>query len=104
MIKPDEVKFRGIYNAGLKTGFKLPCDATGSNPLKWTWEHNGSTIVDNDFIYDIQADGLLIGQRLEAVNSGNYQCFVEDTVTGKKTFSRKLQVAVTCESLHFNQA
>ena len=90
------------YNESNNDGFKLPCEATG-NDLEWRWQHNGTNIdVDNPGgRYKLQADGSLIGEALLPVHSGNYQCFVKDTVSHKETFSRKVQVLVTCKSLHF---
>jgi len=90
LVKPDEVKF------GKKSGFRLPCEASGSN-LRWSWRHNGTRILYGAE-YSLGADGSLTGHYLEAKNSGSYQCIVEDTVTVKVTFSRKLKVAVTCEN------
>ena len=45
----------------------------------------------------------MLFRSLESAQSGNYQCFVKDTVTGIETFSRKIQVAVTGkESLQYH--
>ena len=87
------------YNELNKDGFRLPCDATGTN-LEWRWEHNG-TEVSYGGKYRLNGDGSLTGQFLVPAESGTYQCFVKDTVSNKETFSRKVQVAVTCEILHF---
>ena len=96
LIKPDEVKFSKVYDSANNQGFKLPCTATDiKDTLQWRWQHNGSDIVFGGK-YTLQGDGSLKGEYLEAENSGNYQCFLKDTNTGKETFSRKLQVAVTC--------
>ena len=89
------------YNELNNFGFKLPCDATGEN-LQWRWQHNGTDIpIFVGGKYKVQGDGSLIGETLLPVQSGNYQCFVKDTVTDKETFSRKVQVLVTCKILHF---
>ena len=89
------------YNEQNNDGFKLPCEATGQN-LKWTWQHNGTDIFTGcEYKYKVQGDGSLIGEYLLPDQSGNYQCFVKDSVTMKNTFSRKVQVLVTCKSLHF---
>ena len=101
LLNRDEVKGGKEYNELNNDGFKLPCEATGQN-LKWTWQHNGTNIFTGfRSKYKVQGDGSLIGESLLPDQSGNYQCFVEDTVTGKRTFSRKVQVLVTCKSLHF---
>lgn len=62
---------------------------------------NGTNVI---FVgqYKLGADGSLTGEFLEAENTGNYQCFVKDTLSDKETFSRKLKVAVTCENEYFN--
>jgi len=90
------------YNEINNDGFKLPCVATGDN-LEWRWQHNGTniSICFQGGRYKVQGDGSLIGETLLPYQSGDYQCFVKDTVTGKETFSRKVQVLVTCKSLHF---
>ena len=95
LVNPNEVKFGKRYNASQNWGFRLPCEASGSN-LQWRWEHKGSSIVFGAK-YKLGGDGSLTGEYLEAESSGSYQCFVQDAVTSKKTFSRKLHVAVTCE-------
>lgn len=94
LVKPDEVKFRKI------SAFRLPCEASGSN-LQWRWQHNGTNVIFGGQ-YKLGADGSLTGEFLEAENTGNYQCFVKDTLSDKETFSRKLKVAVTCENEYFN--
>ncbi|XP_068758738.1 fibronectin type III domain-containing protein-like isoform X1 [Montipora capricornis] len=89
LVKPDEVKFFQM------PGFSLPCEASGSN-LTWTWKHNGITItVFYGSYYSLSQSGTLTGNYLTAEQSGSYQCFVKDEVTGIQVFSRKLQVAVT---------
>ena len=103
LVKPDEVKFSKPYDASKNTGFKLPCDATGSN-LEWRWQHNGTNIVFPHRKYLLGDDGSLTGEFLEAENSGIYQCFVKDTGSDKETFSRKLRIGVTCERLNFAHA
>ena len=102
LLNRDEVKGGKKYNEQNNDGFKLPCEATGQD-LKWTWQHNGTNLFAGaGSKYKVnQGDGSLTGESLLPEQSGNYQCFVEDTVTGKKTFSRKVQVLVTCKSLHF---
>ncbi|KAL9967620.1 hypothetical protein ACROYT_G025890 [Oculina patagonica] len=96
LVAPDEVKFGKKYDASLNAGFRLPCEASGSNPLQWRWQHNETDIVFfQGAKYKLGEDGSLTGEYLEADDTGNYQCFVKDTVTNKETFSRKLQVAVT---------
>jgi len=99
LLNRDEVKGGKEYDELNKDGFKLPCEATGKN-LKWTWQHNGKDVISGSN-YRIQGDGSLIGQLLLPDQSGDYQCFVEDTATTKKTFSRKVQVEVTCKNVHF---
>ncbi|XP_068759668.1 fibronectin type III domain-containing protein-like [Montipora capricornis] len=95
LVAPDEVKFRDNTNWQLN----LPCRATGSNKLSWEWKHNDSIITPNKFEFDddwqLSQDGTLKAKGLSIWDSGTYQCFVTDTVTGVKTFSRKLRVAVT---------
>ena len=87
LLAPEDVKFTR------QNALKLPCDAVGSN-LQWTWKHNGTAITTGGK-FAIGVDGTLYGSYLESAQSGNYQCFVRDTVTGIETFSRKIQVAVT---------
>ena len=87
LLAPDDVKF------SRQNALKLPCDAVGSN-LQWTWKHNGTAITTGGK-FTVGADGTLYGSYLENAQSGHYQCFVRDTVTGIEIFSRKIQVAVT---------
>ena len=87
LLAPEDVKF------SRQNALKLPCDAVGSN-LQWTWKHNGTAITTGGK-FTVGADGTLYGSYLESAQSGHYQCFVRDTVTGIETFSRKIQVAVT---------
>ena len=95
LLAPEDVKF------SRQNALKLPCDAVGSN-LQWTWKHNG-TAITTGVKFTVGADGTLYGNYLESAQSGNYQCFVRDTVTGIETFSRKIQVAVTGkESLQYH--
>lgn len=101
LVKPDEVKFARRFDASQNWSFRLPCEASGAHSLQWRWQHNGTDIVYGAK-YKLGDDGSLTGEYLVAENSGNYQCFVRDTVTAKEVFSRRLKVAVTCESLHFN--
>ncbi|XP_068715039.1 fibronectin type III domain-containing protein-like isoform X4 [Montipora foliosa] len=95
LVASDEVKFRDKF----KWQLNLPCRATGSNKLSWEWRHNDSIINPNKFEFDdywqLSQDGTLKAKGLSISDSGTYQCFVTDTVTGVKTFSRKLRVAVT---------
>ena len=101
LLNRDEVKGGREYSELNNFGFKLPCDATGKN-LQWRWQHNGTDIpIFVGGKYKVQGDGSLIGEYLLPVQSGNYQCFVKDAVTDKETFSRKVQVLVTCKILHF---
>jgi len=58
LVKPDEVKF------GKKSGFRLPCEASGSN-LRWSWRHNGTRILYGAE-YSLGADGSLTGHYLGA--------------------------------------
>ena len=89
LLAPEDVKFER------KDALKLPCDAVGNTGnLQWTWKHNG-TAISMGGKFTLGADGTLYGSYLESAQSGNYQCFVRDTVTGIQTFSRKIQVAVT---------
>ena len=95
LLAPEDVKFER------KDALKLPCNAVGSN-LQWIWKHNGTEIATGGK-FTVGADGTLKGNYLESAQSGNYQCFVKDTVTGIETFSRKIQVAVTGkESLQYH--
>ena len=87
LLAPEDVKFER------KDALKLPCDAVGNN-LQWTWKHNGTAITTGGK-FAVGVDGTLYGSYLESAQSGNYQCFVRDNVTGIETFSRKIQVAVT---------
>ena len=94
LVAPDEVKFRDNVNWQLN----LPCRATGSNKLSWEWWHNDRKIEPRKFEsnnWQLSQDGTLSAKGLSISDSGTYQCFVTDTVTGVKTFSRKLRVAVT---------
>ena len=88
LLAPDDVKF------SRKNAMNLPCGASGNNS-QWTWKHNGTAIAVNDYKFTVGADGTLYGSYLEGAQSGHYQCFVRDTVTGMEEFSRKIQVAVT---------
>ena len=95
LLAPEDVKF------SRQNALKLPCDAVGSN-LQRTWKHNG-TAITTGVKFTVGAGGTLYGSYLESAQSGNYQCFVRDTVTGIETFSRKIQVAVTGkESLQYH--
>ena len=87
LLAPEDVKF------GRQNALQLPCDAAGNN-LHWTWKHNGTAIATG-VKFTVGADGTLYGSYLESAQSGHYQCFVRDTVTGIETFSRKIQIAVT---------
>ena len=95
LVAPDEVKFRDNTTWQLN----LPCRATGSNKLSWEWNHNDNIINPNKFQFDddwqLSQDGTLKAKGLSIWDSGTYQCFVTDIVTGVKTFSRKLRIAVT---------
>ena len=73
---------------------KLPCGASGTN-LQWTWRHNDTITISKGAKFTVGADGTLYGSYLESEQSGHYQCFVRDNVTGIETFSRKIKVAVT---------
>lgn len=100
LLNRDEVKGGQEYKESDNDGFKLPCEATGKN-LEWRWQHNETNIVFvNGGKYRLEGDGSLIGESLFLEQSGNYQCFVRDTAAAKETFSRKVQVAVTCKNLH----
>ena len=103
LIKPEEVKSGKKFDAFKNWGFRLPCYAQGDNPLEWSWKHNETEITFPSAKYTLGADGSLTGSYLEAENSGNYQCFVRDTTANKETFSRKVQVAVTCKWQMFAQ-
>ena len=95
LLAPEDVKF------SRQNALKLPCDAVGNN-LQWTWKHNGTAITTGGK-FTVGGDGTLYGSYLESAQSGHYQCFVRDTVTGIETFSRKIQVAVTGkESLQYH--
>ena len=97
LLKPEDVKFGKEFNAAKNWGFKLPCDAQGANKLEWRWQQNGTDIIFPNGKYNLGDDGALTGNFLTAKNSGNYQCFVKDPTANKETFSRKVQVAVTCK-------
>ena len=87
LVEPDDVT--------RMTGFKLPCEASGTN-LTWTWEHNDREITNfYGRPFSLLEDGTLIGKVLSSKQGGTYQCFVKDEETGVEVFSRKLQVAVT---------
>ena len=72
----------------------MPCGASGTN-LQWTWRHNDTITISKGGKFTVDADGTLYGSYLESEQSGHYQCFVRDNVTGIETFSRKIKVAVT---------
>ena len=99
-LNRDEVKGEKKYNEQNNNGFKFLCEATGEN-LEWTWTLNRTTKITDGSTFKVGAAGSLTGQMLLPEQSGNYQCFVEDKVSGMATFSRKVQVLVTCKSLHF---
>jgi len=86
LIKPDEVTPR--------TGFKLPCEASGTN-LTWTWTHDNIKVNRYSRDYSLLEDGTLIGKWVHQRHSGYYQCFVKDEETGVEVFSRQLAVSVT---------
>jgi len=86
LIKPDEV----TYN----TGFKLPCEASGTN-LTWTWKNAYGEINPLGRHYSLLEDGTLIGKFLNEAYNGYYQCFVKDEETGVEVFSRGVKVIVT---------
>lgn len=91
LISPEQVKFRA------QKALVLPCGASGEN-LKWSWYHNDTEIPEGALKYGnkrLGGDGTLTGSSLGSSDSGTYQCFVQDTVSGVKTFSRKIKVAVT---------
>ena len=93
LLNPDQVKFR------VQDALVLPCGASGTN-LKWSWYHNDTKIPEGALKFGnkrLGRDGTLTGSFLGSADSGTYQCFVEDTVSGVKTFSRKIRVAVTGE-------
>ncbi|XP_068759670.1 fibronectin type III domain-containing protein-like [Montipora capricornis] len=104
LVAPDEVKFRDNTNWQLN----LPCRANGSNKLSWEWRHNDVPIDPNklksDDNWQLLQDGTLLAKGLDISDNGTYQCFVTDTVTGVKTFSRKLSVAVTAVGQFNNEA
>ena len=92
LIDPEQVKFR-TANA-----LRLPCGASGENLVKWTWKHNDTEIPESELKFGkfrLSNDGNLTGSYLGSDDSGHYQCFVKDTVSGIVTFSRKIKVAVT---------
>ena len=99
LTSPEQVKFRA------QKALVLPCGASGEN-LKWSWYHNDTEIPEGALKYGnkrLGGDGTLTGSSLGSSDSGTYQCFVQDTVSGVKTFSRKIKVAVTGESLLENK-
>ena len=93
LLNPEQVKFR------VRDALVLPCGASGTN-LKWSWYHNGTKIPEGALKFGnkrLGREGTLTGSFLGSADSGTYQCFVEDTISGVKTFSRKIRVAVTGE-------
>ena len=87
LLAPGDVEF------DKENALKLPCNAVGNN-LQWTWKHN-DTVISTGVKFNIDANGTLHGSYLESAQSGHYQCFVKDSVSGVETFSRKIMVAVT---------
>ena len=87
LLAPGDVKFRE------ENALKLPCNAVGNN-LQWTWKHNDS-VISTGVKFTIDDNGTLHGSNLESAQSGHYQCFVKDSVSGVETFSRRIMVAVT---------
>ena len=88
LVAPEDVKFER------ENALKLPCGASGNN-LQWTWRHNDTITISKGGKFDVGPNGTLYGSYLESEQSGHYQCFVRDNVTGIETFSRKIKVAVT---------
>ena len=86
LVKPGDVT--------RKTGFELPCEASGTN-LTWTWKHNDTEITNYRKPYSLSEDGTLNGSSSSSKHGGTYQCFVKDEETGVEVFSRKLKVSVT---------
>lgn len=77
-----------------ESGFRLPCTATGTKPLQYTWQLNGKDVEYNDgFHFRLMKNGTLKGRYLEDSHDGKYQCFVKNNFG--EAFSRKLQVRVT---------
>ncbi|KAL9959433.1 hypothetical protein ACROYT_G032757 [Oculina patagonica] len=74
------------------SGFRLPCKASGSSPLRHRWEHNGRDI-EYGKQYRLLKSGALEGKFLNHTNNGTYQCFVENGFG--EDFSRKIQVLVS---------
>ena len=75
-----------------KSGFQLPCEASGTRPLHYKWQLNGANIKYGG-VYRLLPSGTLVGQSLNQRNSGEYQCFVKNDYG--IDFSRKLEVNVT---------
>ena len=75
-----------------KSGFQLPCEASGTRPLHYKWQLNGVNIKYGG-VYRLLPAGTLVGQSLNQRNSGEYQCFVKNNYG--MDFSRKLQVNVS---------
>ena len=75
-----------------KSGFQLPCEASGTRPLHYKWRLNGANIKYGG-VYRLLPSGTLVGQSLNQRNSGEYQCFVKNDYG--MDFSRKLEVNVT---------
>lgn len=88
LANPEDVKVK----AG--EGFRLPCEATGSN-LTWTWKHDDTKIMIDNSTFSLLDNGTLVGHKLLANNSGTYECFVKDEENGTEAISRKLKVVVT---------
>ena len=100
LLAPEDVKFK------TDNAMRLQCAALGNN-LQWTWKNNDTEIsaaqIPHGNQFKVSSDGTLTGSNLGSSQSGNYQCFVKDTVTNVETLSRKIQVAVTGKKWNIKQ-
>ena len=72
--------------------FTIPCKATGTKPLTWTWKKDGVVFpwYRNSEVF---ADGTLSVEYISQFDDGVYQCFVKNAFG--ETYSRKVKVKVT---------
>ena len=74
----------------------IPCKATGTKPLTWTWKKNGVAFPSSTEWWrnaDVSSDGTLTIESLKKDDDGVYQCFVKNAFG--ETYSRKVKVKVT---------
>ena len=78
-------------------GFELPCKASGTKPLTWTWivgtEQKSKNLTIDGTVFKVKQDGTLVGRLLTPKHSNLYQC----QVSNKQglVFSRKIKVKVS---------